>query len=387
MTFNYYLLSRTNAVILDASAGVEAQTLTVWQQANNYDIPKLVYLNKMDKPRADPTYCLQELADLTENPLPIQIAASDIDGRFHGLIDLITMQLKVWDTRQDSSGAIMNSCPLLPTDGHMYDKAKKAREELIGVLSDRDSKFGELILETDTLQDLPTPEIVNAIRRCTIRNQVVPVTIGSSYKNVGVQSLMDTIVRLFPSPLEKNNQLLTRYRDTKLCAFAFKVSFHPNYGPLTFVRIYSGKLIGNSRIYNSARSVAEKVAKIFIPFADTLKEVTHAMPGSIVAISGLNQTYTGDCLMQSREFSQQILHELSTCNSLSVCERLIVHGLKPPKPVYFCSIEAPTVSKQKDLEIALQRLQKEDPSFSVTCNDDTKQMVLNGMGELHLEVI
>jgi elongation factor G len=374
-------------VILDASAGVEAQTLTVWQQADNYRIPKLVYLNKMDKARADPTLCLNDLRELTESPLPIQMPLFNLDRRFHGLVDLISMQRKVWDIAADSEGSVQLCTPLTEQDGETWTQATRMREDLIGMLCEHDSTFESIVLQIDRLDKLNERDLLNAIRRCTIGGSIVPVTVGSSYKNVGVQSLMDSVVKVFPSPLEKNSSLYRRFQNSKLCAFAFKVVFHANYGPLTFVRVYCGQLTGNSRIFNSARGLSEKVGKIFVPFADSLQEVSVADVGSIVAISGLTQTFTGDSLMTSRDFSQELTDTLHGKESpLTECERLILHGLKPPAPVFFCSIEAPSMSKQKDMEVALQRLQKEDPSFHVVTNDDTKQMVLNGMGELHIEV-
>lgn len=340
----------------------------------------------MDKPRADHLACVQDVRELADRPLLVQLPLYRQE-RFHGVVDLLSMQRIEWDLEADASGGVVASRALDGEDRQLLRTATQLREELIGSLCEHDAQLGESVLQVDDLRELPTPTLVNALRRCTIRNQVCPVLMGSSFKNLGVQLLLDSIVKLLPSPLEINHQLLRRF-DKQLCAFAFKVLFHQNLGNLTFVRVFSGRLQAGGRIYNQTRKLTEKVAKLYVPFADSFQEAQYADAGSIVAVSGLLQSYTGDSLMLSREFGEQLHKEWASQpdRRLSTAENLIAHGLKPPAPVYFCSIEAPSVSKQKDLEFALQRLQKEDPSFTVKTNEETDQMVLNGMGELHIDV-
>lgn len=294
-------------MILDSSHGVEAQTTTVWNQANRYNLPRLIYANKMDKPNSNMNLCLDSLIKLGANPLLVHLPVYE-SKRFSGLIDLPTLKLIVWKSSgsyDDGTNFIVES---LTSNHSHWNQALQAREKLIGILSDCDGdndQLNESVINSNDLSEISSSVLINSIRRSVIRNKVNPVLVGSSYKKIGVQPLLDSIVKYLPSPIEKSNPALKYYQDN-FCASAFKVIHHQLLGPLTFIRIYSGDLTSPAKIYNINRNIVEKINKIYIPFADQFKEITSTRFGDIVAVSGLIKTITGDTLTISETVAQQV---------------------------------------------------------------------------------
>ncbi|CAG2104352.1 unnamed protein product, partial [Medioppia subpectinata] len=365
--------------ILDASAGVEAQTVTVWSQADRYRIPRILYLNKMDKSSAKLEDCVTSVErKLGVKPIPIHMPLGSGKG-FNGVIDLVTLERHVWSPLSDTDGKVYDTSPLQSSDD-LYAKAQHLREELIGSISDLDDKLSEEILNTNQIEDISVQSVQNALRRVTIKQLGYPLLCGSSYKNTGVQLLMDSICRYFPSPLEKVRQTQALYSG-QLCAFAFKIVFHKRLGCLTFLRLYSGDLKATQTMFNVNRDKPEKIHKIYMAFADDFREVSHLSCGNIAVVTGLSHTITGDTLVTSQSVANDVKRKSGKESEP------IFGGLSVPEPVFYCSIESPSLSKLKDMELALTNLQREDPSFQVFPDKDSGQTVIKGMGELHIEVI
>ena len=384
-------------VVLDASAGVEAQTVTVWSQANRHSVPKMVYLNKMDKKGADVNLCLKSIKRLGSNPLLLHLPVTTESGVFCGIIDVINMKKLLWkqlkgDTLNHGDGEEFSIEPLTKeTDASQFKDALNTRENVIASLSDFDDDLSNAVLESPSLEDIPASLITNSLRRSTILGNFVPVMIGSSYKKIAVQPLMDGILSLLPSPLEVSKKH-TKYFDGNFCGLAFKVIHHKMLGPLTFIRIYSGEVKPGSKIYNLSRSRVESVNKIFIACADEFKEIPVLTAGNIVVATGLD-CVTGDTLISSSsiidEVKKRFLKDHPNFDSESGVKEVplpLLTGPSVPDPVFFCSIEPPSPSKEKQLEKALKELQREDPSLKVS-TDESGQVILSGMGELHLDIV
>lgn len=372
-------------VVLDSSRGVEAQTITVWSQADRHNIPRIAYLNKMDRPNYNVDRCLQSIRKIGSEPLVTQVPIR-ADDELVGTCDIIRMEKYIWDrTSLSSDGSEYTISPLNPIeDKNLFEQSMTAREELVGKLTDVDEKMSEIFLSHDCHEKIPSLDILNSVRRMTITRKLVPVFFGSSYKNVGVQPLMDAMVQYLPSPIEVT-KAYTRYYKDSLCCLAFKVIHHKMLGPLTFVRVYSGQIKPNSNMYNVNRQVREKVVKIYSALAGDFEEIPFASSGSIVVLSGLT-CITGDTLVNDPEDVKKAkLNYISDNPGTSEDDVPVLAGPKVPDPVFFCTIEPPSSSKEKPLDIALKCLQREDPSLKVVPNDEG-QFVLSGMGELHLEV-
>ncbi|XP_027208842.2 ribosome-releasing factor 2, mitochondrial isoform X1 [Penaeus vannamei] len=373
--------------IFDASAGVEAQSLTVWRQADRYQVPRLCYLNKMDKPAADLSMCLTSIKDkLYTTPLVLQQPIGQGKG-FTGVIDLIHMRRMVWNQnkRGDYGKSYQITNLLQENEKDLWEQAFLARCELTDTLADLDNTLAEYVLEKESIENIPPLLLEEAVRRATINQEAVPLLMGSSYKNTGVQPLMDAIIRYLPSPSERTNDTVSLYAP-HLCAMAFKI-IHDNQrgGVLTFIRIYSGQLEQGQRLYNINQEQGERVGRIMIAYADDLKEVSSVQAGNIVVVTGLKLTGTGDTLVGSQSIANSVMKKKS--KETGERQTPILLGAQVPEPVFFCSVEAPSMSQQKALEEALVRLQREDPSLRVTVDQDTGQTVLSGMGELHLDII
>ena len=386
--------------ILDASAGVEAQTLTVWSQANRYSIPRIIYLNKMDKQSVNVSDCLNSIRrKLGIKPLPIQMPLNDSKG-FNGVIDLVTMERHVWPPNSNEGMDFITTA--IKSSDELYPKVLQLREELIGSISEIDEKLSEEILSADKVENISAQSLHNSIRRVTVKQMAFPILFGSSYKNTGVQLLMDSICRYFPSPLENVREIQRLYSD-KLCAFAFKIVFDKRLGCLTFLRVYSGELKTSQTVFNINREKKEKIQKLFIAFADDFREVSHISSGNIAVVTGLVHTISGDTVVLSQSVANEVNNQFSSLRSVitfdfidikaqKMCEsrgtgvQPIFAGLSVQEPVFYCSIESPSLSKLKDLELALTNLQREDPSFKVSTDKDSGQTVIKGMGELHIEV-
>lgn len=377
-------------VILDGSAGVEAQTMTVWRQADRYTLPSIIYVNKMDRNDANFSMCLDSIQlKLGTVPLPIQLPVYESQNgcSFQGVIDLITMEKLVWDTNK--RGLTYKRISLDPAEDELWKEAAHARTKLVEQVADLDDHLAEVVIRQENLEYVSSNELVESLRRVTLAKLGVPVVCGSSYKNVGVQSLMDAVTHFLPSPNEHNKHLVACF-GSNLCARAFKVIHDHQKRPVTFFRVFSGKFSKGQKIYNISQERSEQTGKLMVAFADESEEVSEVLCGNIAAITGLKNTVVGDLVTTNASAASAAcrkLMKLKGSDDSSDIHDLFGVRTKVPDPVFFCSVEPPSKSYQLALEQALQELQREDPSFRVIQNEDTGQTVLGGMGELHLGII
>lgn len=377
--------------ILDASAGVEAQTMTVWRQADRYHVPRIIYLNKMDKPGARFTNCLHHIeSKLKSTPLALHYPLGE--GReFRGIVDLVNLTVKRWEMDKTSLGAVFSTRNL--TDGDVNNEiqsmALKMRMDLIGKLADLDDELAELILERESFENVTPNELERAIRRVTLKQTGVAVLCGSSYKNIGVQPLMDSVLSYLPSPKDRHHEFVEAYSaNNLLCALAFKIQNDSQRGPLTFLRIYSGAIETGDKVYNVTQSKSEKTGRLYIANADELAEVSLMSEGSIAVVSGLKHVVTGDTITSGVAAMNTARRWLAQKKDVPESEMSpVLAGVQIPEPVFFCSIEPSSLMHQKPLEQALEMLQREDPSLKVRLDSETGQTIIAGMGELHLEII
>ncbi|KAK2710335.1 hypothetical protein QYM36_013852 [Artemia franciscana] len=369
--------------ILDASAGVQAQTVTVWSQASRHSVPYIFYLNKMDKPNANVDLCLSTIQKkLRANPLLTQIPLS-LHGQFNGFIDLINKSVHTWG--QDPSGRSFESTTLSEQmHGEIFEKAMKERNNLIESICDIDDTLSDCVIERFSIEDTTPEEINKALKRVTLARTGVPVFCGSSYKNMGVQPLLDAVTKYLPNPVERGRDYSKPF-DNHMCAMTFKIIHDKHKGPLTFFRVFSGELKQNQRVHNLTRDGTTKLMKVMVPFADEYVEVPHVSNGNIAIVSGLKGVTTGDILTSSQSaFHYAQKHLLKSEGEV---RREFFVGPSVPDPVFFSSIEASSLSEQKALETALECIKLEDPTLKVKYDQETGQTVLGGMGELHLEII
>ncbi|NXU49998.1 RRF2M factor, partial [Turnix velox] len=381
--------------VFDASAGVEAQTLTVWRQADKHQIPRICFLNKMDKNGASFTYTVESIKQkLKVNPLLLQLPIGEAKT-FRGLVDVVTKEQIIWKPTSDlDDGKNFEKKPLLEADEPcLFQEVQDTRNALIEQVADLDDEFAELVLGeySENFDLIPAGKLQSAIRRVTLAHKVVPVLCGSALKNKGVQPLLDAIVMYLPAPNERSYEFLQWYKDD-LCALAFKVLHDKCRGPLVFIRIYSGSLKPQSAVYNINKSCTERMSRLLLPFADQQIEIPSLMPGNIALTVGLKQSATGDTIVSSKASAVAAVrragrHAVGHKRSVSDAESLLLAGVEVPDPVFFCTIEPPSMSKQQDLDNALSCLQREDPSLKVKLDPDTGQTILCGMGELHIEII
>src|SRR4051812_2618838 len=362
--------------IFDAVAGVEPQSETVWRQADKYRVPRIAYINKMDRTGADFQNAVQTMRDrLGAHPLPIQLPIG-AEGDFRGVVDLIENKAQIW---KDELGTEF-SYEDIPAD--MVDAAHEARTHLIEACADYDDELLELYLAE---KEIPHQRIVSSLHQATIEIKVTPVLCGSSFKNKGVQPLLDSIVELLPSPLEvpavvgieppkkgEDGEGREAERpadeDAPFAALAFKVMADPYVGKLTYFRVYSGKLSAGSRVLNPSNGRTERIGRLLMMHANHREEIDECYAGDICAGVGLKQTSTGDTLA-----APDAPIELETIDF--------------PAPVIAVAIEPKTKADQEKLGAALVRLAEEDPTFQVESDEETGQTLIHGMGELHLEVI
>jgi elongation factor G len=357
--------------IFCAKEGVEPQSETVWRQADRYSVPRLAYINKMDISGADFFNTLRMLrAKLKAAVIPIQLPIG-AEEDFRGIIDLIRMKsityLDDLGTRSDETE--------IPQD--LLDLAEHYRERLLETLAEVDENIMEKYLEG---HEISVDEINHALRFATIEKSYVPVLCGSSYRNKGVQPLLDAVVNYLPSPLEvppvrgfkpekEDEQLLrTAADDEPFAALAFKIMSDPYVGKLTFFRIYSGRIESGTYLYNSSKGLKERVGRILRMHANHREELNEASAGDIVAAVGLKKTSTGDTLC-------------------SETEPIILENIKFPEPVIAVAIEPKTKADQEKMSLSLQKLSEEDPTFQAFTDEETGQTLISGMGELHLEII
>lgn len=382
--------------VFDASAGVEAQTLTVWRQADKHQIPRICFLNKMDKNRASFTYAVESIKQkLKTKPLLLQLPIGEAKT-FRGLVDVVTKEQMIWKPTSDlDDGRFFEQKPLLESDDpSLFQEVQDARNTLIEQVADLDDEFAELILGeySENFDLIPSDKLQSAIRRVTLAQKAVPVLCGSALKNKGVQPLLDAITMYLPAPHERSYEFLQWYKDDDLCALAFKVLHDKSRGPLVFIRIYSGSLKPQSAVYNINKSCTERMSRLLLPFADQQIEIPSLMPGNIALAVGLKQSATGDTLVSSKASAVAAARQAGRSaggeqRNTGDIESLLLAGVEVPEPVFFCTIEPPSMAKQQDLDNALSCLQREDPSLKVKIDPDTGQTILCGMGELHIEII
>ncbi|MBA3060143.1 MAG: elongation factor G [Nitrospirae bacterium] len=357
--------------VFDSVAGVEPQSETVWRQADKYKVPRIAFMNKMDRAGADFFMGVQSMVDrLGANPVPIQIPIG-AEEKFRGPIDLVEMKAVYFDDETIGAKYVEGAIPddMMPT-------ARKYREKMIEALSDVDENIMGKFLGAE---EISAEEIKAALRKGTIQMKLTPVICGAAFKNKGVQLLLDSIVDYLPSPLDVltvsgtkpgNGSEVVRKADVNepFSALAFKVMTDPYVGQLTFVRAYSGVLTAGSYIYNSTKDTKERVGRLLKMHANKREEIKEVAAGDIAAIVGLKNTLTGDTL----------------CDEKSP---VILESMEFPDPVISVAIEPKTKADHEKLYGALGKLTQEDPSFKVSYNEETGQTIISGMGELHLEII
>ncbi len=358
--------------VFDAVAGVEPQSETVWRQADRYGVPRICFVNKMDRVGAEFHRCVEMIVDrLGATPLVIQLPWG-VESDFKGVIDLVRMRALLWQS--EGKGATYDVVAI-PHD-HL-EAAREWRDRLLETISERDEEMMELYLEGTE----PGPDqLIAAIRRATIAGAITPVLCGSAFKNKGVQPMLDAIVDLLPSPVDipsikghavgHEDKIIERHADPDepFAALAFKVMSDQHLGKLTYIRVYSGTLRTGSQVSNSTKGRKERIGKIYQMHANKREERPTAIAGTIVAVMGLKDTTTGDTL----------------CDQV---HPVILESMTFPAPVINVAIEPRTKSDQERLGTAIQRLAEEDPTFQVRTDEETGQTIISGMGELHLEVL
>lgn len=363
-------------VVLDSSAGVEAQTITVWSQSDRYELPKIVFANKMDRSDADFEACVEDVrTKLDVQPVPLQFPVK-IEGKFRGIVDLLSMKQVTWN--QENQGQSYKV-----EDVQEIKHAHKKRLEMIDILSGVDDQLAEMIIANDSMENIDNNLLLNSLRRQTIARKIVPMILGSAYKNTGVQILMDSIINYLPAPSDRNKKYDCFGDD--FVGSVFKVTHDKQRGPLSLVRIFRGEIKRNSRVTTSS-GVAETIQRLYEPLADEYRETDMIGAGNVAVCAGLKTTKTGDVLVQSmtslRNAQKKMKNNAEDDDS-------VTFSLEPkiPDAVYFCSIEPPSVGFQQALDTALAQIQREDPSLRIKYDENTMQTVLGGMGELHLEII
>jgi elongation factor G len=357
--------------VLDGNAGVEPQTETVWRQADKYRVPRIVFVNKMDKIGADFDASVQSIRDrLGAKAVPIQFPIGS-ESSLSGLVDIVAMNSVVWDN--DALGANFTVGPI-PAD--LMDKAVAARQYLIDNAVELDDEAMEAYLDGTE----PSLEVLKkCIRKAVLTGAFYPILCGSAFKNKGVQTLLDAVVDYLPSPLDipptpgidfKTEEPVTRRAsdDEPLSVLAFKIMDDPFVGSLTFCRIYSGKMETGMGLLNSSRDRKERVGRMLLMHSNDRQDIKEAYAGDIVALAGLKDTRTGDTL----------------CDPLK--SPVILEKMEFPAPVIEISVEPKTKADQEKLGVALAKLASEDPSFTVSTDHESGQTILKGMGELHLDI-
>jgi elongation factor G len=358
--------------VFDGVAGVEPQSETVWRQADRYDVPRICFVNKMDRVGAEFHRCVEMISDrLGATPLVIQLPWGT-EADFRGVVDLIRMRALLWQS--EGKG---DTYDVVPIPEHYQEAAREWRDTLVETISENDEEMMELYLDgTEPAEEL----LIAAIRRATIAGALTPVLCGSAFKNKGVQPMLDAIVDFLPSPLDvpsfKGHAVghedveIDRHADPSepFAALAFKIMSDQHLGKLTYIRIYSGTLEAGKQVLNATKDRKERVGKIYQMHANKREERPSAIAGQIVAVMGLKDTTTGDTLSDPTQ-------------------PVILESMTFPAPVINVAIEPRTKGDQDKLGTAIQRLAEEDPTFQVRTDEETGQTIIAGMGELHLEVL
>ena len=359
--------------VFDGVAGVEPQSETVWRQADKYSVPRICFVNKLDRTGANFDRCVEMIGSrLGATALVLQVPIG-AEADFIGVVDLISMKALTWrgETQKGEDYVVEE----IPAD--LKDKCDKARHDLIETLADCDDAIMEKYLGGE---DLSEDEIIAGIRRATLSYRLTPVLTGSAFKNKGVQPMLDAVTRYLPSPLDVDAIVGTKLGNKEVeiarkpdaaepySSLAFKIMSDPHLGKLTFVRIYSGVLEAGTGVLNSTKDRKERIGKIYRMHANKREEIPQASAGDIIAVMGLKDTTTGDTLCDPDN-------------------PVILESMDFPDPVIHVAIEPKTKGDQEKLGVAIQRLAEEDPTFHVRSDEETGQTIIGGMGELHLEIL
>lgn len=363
--------------VFDGKEGVEPQSETVWRQADKYDVPRICFVNKMDKMGADFYFTVQTIIDrLGARPLVVQLPIG-AESEFLGVVDLLEMKAYVWpgDAKGDVTMGSSYEVQDIPAD--LVEKAEQYRAELVEAVAEASEELMEKYLEEG---ELTIPEIKAGIRQLVISGEAFPVLCGSAFKNRGVQPMLDAVIEYLPSPLDvpdvvgsnpsNEEEKLTRKASAEepFAALAFKVAAHPFYGQLTYTRVYSGTAAQGQQVLNSTKGKKERIGKLFQMHSNKENPVEEITAGHIYAAIGLKDTTTGDTL----------------CDP---AHPIVLESMTFPDPVIFVAIEPKTKGDQEKMSTAIQKLSAEDPTFTVSLNEETGQTEIGGMGELHLDII
>ena len=359
--------------VFDGKEGVEPQSEQVWRQAEKYDVPRICFVNKMDKLGADFYYTVDTIVDrLGAKPLVLQLPIGAEDD-FDGIVDLLTMKAITWRGKVDIGTE--PTIEEIPED--LKEKAEQYHEQLVETVAEADEALMEKYFGGE---ELSIEELKEGIRKLTVNSEIYPVLCGSAYKNKGIQPLLDAVIDYLPTPLnvgevhghavgdEATDLKRKPSVDEPFSALAFKIAVHPFFGKLTFVRVYSGRVEPGAQVMNSTKGRKERIGKLFQMHANKENPVDLAQAGNIYAFIGLKDTTTGDTLCDSND-------------------QIILESMDFPDPVIEVAIEPKSKADQEKLGTAIQRLAEEDPTFTVKLDDETGQTVIGGMGELHLDVL
>lgn len=357
-------------VVFCGTSGVEPQSETVWRQADKYEVPRVVFVNKMDRQGADFTRVVEQIRErLGANPVPLQIAIGS-EEQFSGVVDLITMRAIYWN--EDDQG-LSHRAEDIPAD--LLDTVQSMREELMEAAAEANEELMDRYLEEGVLNEADLRE---GLRIRTLANEIVPALCGSAFKNKGVQSVLDAVVEFLPAPTEvkaiegtlNNGDLATRQAadDAPFAALAFKIATDSFVGTLTFFRVYSGVLKTGDQVYNPIKDKRERIGRMVQMHANNREEIKEVRAGDIAAAIGLKDVTTGETLCSKEK-------------------AITLERMEFPDPVISVAVEPKSVADQEKLTMALSKLAQEDPSFRVETDNETGQLIISGMGELHLEVI
>jgi elongation factor G len=358
-------------VVLCGSSGVQPQTETVWRQANKYHVPRMVFVNKMDRAGADFHRVIEQLKErLGANPVPLQMTIG-AEEDFKGVVDLVKMKAILWN--EDDQGMTFDYADI---PAELQDQCDGMREYMVEAAAEASDELMEKYLEEGELSE---EEIKNGIRLRTLANEVVPVLGGSAFKNKGVQAVLDAVIEYMPAPTDvkaieghpiDSEEVETRPADddAPFAALAFKIATDPFVGTLTFFRVYSGKLEGGTAVYNSVKQKKERVGRMVQMHSNDRQEIKEVLAGDIAAAIGLKDVTTGDTLCDENH-------------------KIVLERMEFPEPVISVAVEPRSKPDQEKMGIALSKLAQEDPSFKVKTDEETGQTIISGMGELHLDVL
>ncbi len=355
-----------------AVGGVQPQSETVWRQANKYRVPRMVFVNKMDRTGADFFEVERQIKDrLSANPVPIQIPIGAEDN-FQGVVDLVEMKAVIWDDDQTLMGQKYDVVDI-PED--LVELAEEYREKMIEAVAETSDELLDKYMEGE---ELTKEEIKEGLKRGCINLDIVPMTCGTAFKNKGVQTLLDAVIDYLPSPVEVDairgeyedgtEVIVESTDDGPFAALAFKIMTDPFVGQLTFIRVYRGILSSGSYVYNTTKNKKERVGRLLKMHSNKREEISELYAGEIGAVVGLKYTLTGDTLADEKD-------------------KVILERMEFPDPVISVAVEPKTKADQEKMGIALQKLAQEDPSFRVSTDEESGQTIISGMGELHLEII